>query len=52
MDALSDPFGYSPFGTKATAGAKPSAPPAQRKSGLGEFDREGFNKDADHLLNP
>ena len=40
--ALRDPFGYSPDLTKSD----------MKVSGNGEFDREGFNRDLNHVLNP
>ncbi|MGH7213363.1 MAG: hypothetical protein ACREIT_01080 [Tepidisphaeraceae bacterium] len=40
--ALRDPFGYSPeMGNSDISGG-----------GLSEFDKEGFKRDLDHVLNP
>jgi hypothetical protein len=40
--AMNDPFGYSPYTEK----------PDISGGDLGHFDKDAFNKDVDHVLNP
>ena len=40
--AMKDPFGYSPYGEN----------PDISGGDIGHFDKKGFNRDVDHVLNP